>query len=63
MLEIKKNISLAQYTTLKIGQAAEFFSIIKTKEDLLEAIIWAKNNKKEIFVLGGGSNILITSKV
>jgi UDP-N-acetylmuramate dehydrogenase len=63
MLEIKKNIPLAQYTTLKIGQTAEFFSIIKTKEGLLEAITWAKNNKQEIFVLGGGSNILITSKI
>lgn len=63
MLEIKKNILLAQYTTLKIGSVAEFFSIIKTKEELLEAVSWAKQNKKDIFVLGGGSNVLIASKI
>lgn len=63
MLEIKQNIKLAPYTTLNIGAAAEFFVIIKSREDLEEAISWAKKNKQEIFVLGGGSNILITSKI
>ncbi len=63
MLKIEKNIPLAPYTTLKIGAAAEFFAIIKSLEDLREAIIWAKENKKTISVLGGGSNILISKKV
>jgi UDP-N-acetylmuramate dehydrogenase len=63
MLDIKKNISLAQYTTLKIGQAAEFFAIVKTKTDLLEALAFAKKNKKPISILGGGSNLLISKKV
>lgn len=63
MLKIEKNALLARHTTLKIGSAAEFFSVIKTKEELIEAIIWAKKNKKTIFVLGGGSNVLITSKI
>lgn len=63
MLEIKKNIPLAQYTTLKIGQAAEFFAVIKNREDLSEAISWAKKNKKEIVILGSGSNILIAGKI
>jgi len=63
MLRIEKNIILAPYTTLKIGAAAEFFAVVKTKEELLEAIDWAKNNKKTIYILGGGSNILITDKI
>jgi len=63
MLEIKKNIPLAQYTTLKIGSAAEFFAVIKSREELSEAISWAKKNKKKIVLLGGGSNILITGKI
>lgn len=60
---IKRNIKLAPYTTLKIGAAAEFFTVVKSKDDLLEAIAWAKENKQPIFVLGGGSNLLVTSKV
>ena len=63
MLKIIKNIKLAPYTTLKIGQTAEFFAIIKSKDELLEAISWAKNNKQEITILGGGSNVLIASKI
>lgn len=63
MLKIYKNVKLSQYTTLKIGQTAEFFTVIKSKNELLEAISWAKLNKKTITILGGGSNVLITGKI
>ncbi|MFA5886445.1 MAG: UDP-N-acetylmuramate dehydrogenase [Patescibacteria group bacterium] len=63
MLKIEENIVLAPYTTLKIGPAAEFFAVIRTKAELLEAISWAKANKKPIHILGGGSNVLIISKL
>ncbi len=63
MLKILKNVPLAPYTTFKIGDSAEFFAIIKNLSDVREAIDWARLNKKPIFILGGGSNILITKKV
>jgi len=63
MLKIEKNVALASYTTLKIGSLAEFFAVIKNREDLLAAIEWAKAHKKTIMVLGGGSNILVTKKI
>lgn len=63
MLNIEKNKALAPYTTLKIGSAAEFFAVIKTKADLLEAIAWAKKNRQPIWILGGGSNVLISKKI
>jgi UDP-N-acetylmuramate dehydrogenase len=63
MLNIEKNKDLSPYTTLKIGAPAEFFAVIKNREDLGEAIAWAKRNKKAIWVLGGGSNVLISKKV
>lgn len=63
MLNIEKNKDLTPYTTIKIGAPAEFFAVIKTKEDLEEAIAWAKKNKQPIWVLGGGSNVLISKKV
>jgi len=63
MLKIEENKILAPYTTLKIGPAAEFFTIVKSRADVLEAINWAKENKKAVFILGGGSNLLITKKI
>ena len=63
MLKIERNVNLTPYTTLKIGAPAEFFAVLKNKEDLLAAIAWSKDNKKPIWILGGGSNVLISQKV
>jgi UDP-N-acetylmuramate dehydrogenase len=57
--KIKQNIPLAPFTTFKIGGEAKYFIEVRTKEDLLEAISWARENGEECFFLGGGSNILI----
>lgn len=63
MIKIEKNINLASYTTFRIGQTAEFFVVVKNLEDLKEALNFARENKKPIFILGGGSNILISQKI
>jgi UDP-N-acetylmuramate dehydrogenase len=63
MLKIRKNVKLAPYTTLNIGTAAEFFAVITSKDELLEAISWSKEHSQPIIILGGGSNLLITSKI
>jgi UDP-N-acetylmuramate dehydrogenase len=57
-LRILENVDLKNYSTFKIGGRAEFFAVIEEKEDLLDAISWAKDRAKKIFVLGGGSNVL-----
>lgn len=61
-MEIQKNILLAKYTTFKIGGPASFFCVVKTEQDLLDAVKYAKDNNLPIFVLGGGSNIIIDDK-
>ncbi|OWK26657.1 MAG: UDP-N-acetylenolpyruvoylglucosamine reductase [Parcubacteria group bacterium GW2011_GWA2_38_13b] len=61
-VKIKKNILLSQFTTFKIGGPAKYFCEIKTLDELKEALNFAKKNKLEIFVLGGGSNLLISDK-
>ncbi len=63
MLKIEKNKSLAPYTTLKIGAKAKFFAVIKSREDLQQAISWAQINKQNIWILGGGSNVLISRNI
>ena len=59
---VEKNILLSNYTTYKIGGPAKYFFVAKTKEDLIKAIGLSKKIKIHTFILGGGSNLLISEK-
>lgn len=61
-MEIQKNIILAPYTTFKIGGPADYFCEVKSLEDLENALTQAKKKSWKIFILGGGSNLLISDK-
>lgn len=62
MLNIQKNIPLAKYTTFRIGGPAKYYAEVKTLEELKEALEYAKKNNLEFFVMGGGSNLLVSDK-
>jgi UDP-N-acetylmuramate dehydrogenase len=62
MFEIQENIPLAQYTTFKIGGPAKFFVEAKSEEEILEALEFAQEKNFPVFVLGGGSNVLVSDK-
>lgn len=51
---------LAPLTTLKIGGPARFFVKAHTPEDVVAAVKHARLNGLRLFVLGGGSNILVS---
>lgn len=59
---VKKNVFLAPYTTFKIGGKAKYFYEAKSKEDLVKAIKAAKETGLPFFILGGGSNVLVSDK-
>jgi UDP-N-acetylmuramate dehydrogenase len=59
---IKTGVELKDYTTYKIGGSAKYFFVAKNKEDLASALKIARKNKLPIFILGGGSNLLISDK-
>ena len=59
---IEKNVSLKNYTTFKIGGKAKYFCEAKTKKDLANAISMAKKIRLPFFILGGGSNLLVSDK-
>ncbi|MDP3962494.1 MAG: UDP-N-acetylmuramate dehydrogenase [bacterium] len=61
-MKIEKDKSLKEMTTFKIGGNAQFFCIIEKEEDIVEAVKFAKENNLRFFVLGGGSNILVSDK-
>ncbi len=60
--KIQKNISLAPYTTFKIGGPAEFLVEVKNSTELEEAVRYAVDQELPITILGGGSNVLISDK-
>jgi UDP-N-acetylmuramate dehydrogenase len=62
MLKIRENVLLRDYTTFKIGGPARYFFVAENKEDLKNAILWAKKKKLPFFILGGGSNVLFSDK-
>ena len=51
---------LAPMTTLKIGGPARFFVPAETEQHVVEAFRFAAEKDLDVFVLGGGSNILVS---
>ena len=56
---IREQVSLAKYTTFGIGGAARYFAEATVEADVTEAVSWAKGRGVPLFVLGGGSNLLV----
>jgi UDP-N-acetylmuramate dehydrogenase len=61
-IEIFENVPLAPMTTLKVGGPARFFARAETEAHIAEAFEYAQARELPVFVLGGGSNILVSDK-
>jgi len=57
---IQENVPLAPYTTLGVGGPARWFVRVTSQHQLLEAVTFARTRNLPIFVLGGGSNLLVS---
>lgn len=58
-LQIREDIPLAPCTTLGIGGPARYFAVASAEEDVAAAVTWARERGLKLFVLGGGSNLLV----
>lgn len=58
-MKIQENISLAPLTTLGIGGPARWFVEANSETEIAEACAWARESDVPLFVLGGGSNVLV----
>jgi UDP-N-acetylmuramate dehydrogenase len=56
---IHENVALAPFTTFRIGGPARYFTDAPTEEALLDAIQFATAKSLPLFILGGGSNVLV----
>jgi UDP-N-acetylmuramate dehydrogenase len=59
-LIVQEQVPLAPFTTLRIGGPARFFCEVTSEAALLEAVEFSRQRSLKIFVLGGGSNLLIS---
>jgi UDP-N-acetylmuramate dehydrogenase len=61
-MKLQENIALAPLTTLRIGGEARFFVRAEEVEDVEAAVAFSDDKNLPLFVLGGGSNVLIADK-
>ncbi len=62
-MKIQENISLKPFTTFGIDKKAKFFTTVETLDELKAALLVAKEKQLPVFILGGGSNILLTRDI
>jgi len=62
-MNLQENISLKPFTTFGIDQKAKFFTSVGTLSELKAALLAAKEKQLPVFILGGGSNILLTRDI
>jgi len=59
---IQENVPLAPLTTLGIGGPARFFAEVRGEGELIEALAFAEARHLPVFILGGGSNVLVADE-
>jgi UDP-N-acetylmuramate dehydrogenase len=57
-MNIQKNISLKNYSTMRLGGKARYLCEVSSLEDLGKALTWAKQQNTTVIVIGDGSNIV-----
>ncbi len=60
MTKVKENVSLLNLSNYKIGGPARFLFVAKTEQDISTGIKLAKAKRQKVFILGGGTNLLIS---
>lgn len=61
-LALKRNVLLAPLTTMKVGGAARLFLSAKSEQEVIEAMNFAESEGLSVFILGGGSNVVIADE-
>jgi UDP-N-acetylmuramate dehydrogenase len=59
-MTVLENVPLAPLTTLKVGGPARYFTEPKSASEVSEAVNFARSRDLPLFVLGGGSNLVIS---
>src|SRR5215469_706688 len=57
---LQENVALAPLTTMQVGGPARFFVEAITTDDVRDAVAYAKSRRLPLFILGGGSNLIVS---
>ena len=57
---LQENIPLAPLTTFRIGGPARYFVEAKSRAEVEETVAFARSKNLPLFILGGGSNLLVS---
>jgi UDP-N-acetylmuramate dehydrogenase len=59
-MQVLEEVPLAPYTTFQIGGPARWFAEAASEDDIAAGIVFAGERGLPLFVLGGGSNLLVS---
>jgi UDP-N-acetylmuramate dehydrogenase len=59
-VNIQENVPLAPLTTFKVGGPARYFVDATGYDDVLFTVEYARSNHLPLFILGGGSNLVVS---
>lgn len=60
--EVRYDEPMSRYTSFKIGGPADIFIAPRDAEDLVNILRYAKDEGVDVFILGGGSKVLVGDK-
>lgn len=61
-MQIQTNVQLRDFTTMRLGGPARHLTIASSKDELVQAVAWAEQHGLPLFVLGGGSNVIVRDR-
>lgn len=62
MNALQENLPLSAWTTLGVGGPARYFLNAASEQDVVDSLDYAKRRNIPVFVLGGGSNLLVADR-
>lgn len=60
-MNIQTNVPLANYSTMQLGGRASHLVTVQSENDLLEALIYSKENNLDTHITGAGSNTIYSA--
>ena len=61
-LDIREQFPLAPLSTLGVGGPARYYARVTSEDQVREAVSWAHARDLALFVLGGGSNVVLSDE-
>jgi len=58
-LMIEAELPLSRFTTFRVGGPARYYLRVTSRQALIDSVAWVKEHDLPLFILGGGSNLLV----